>query len=173
MTMLRLVAIALACAGCQDHTNDQPPPSASLPPAVPKPSARLDGKRQQRMRNCPSAVPSAKTSVTSTATTVDILITAPDPDARRAVLARARYNAQLHDPVPMWLPFVVHTGLHTGTGGDGFCPVIHAATQITVEEIPAGVIIHEQPYDPGMVKDLYDAVAARIQALQPSPQPNA
>jgi hypothetical protein len=166
MTTLRLAAIALVCAGCQDPSGDRPPPA--LPPAVVKPAALVDGARPQHMRNCPSAVPSAKTSVTATPTSVDILITAPDPDARRAVLARARYNAQLHEPRPMSLPFVLHTGFHTGTGRDGFCPVIHAGAAITVEGIPGGVLIHERPYDPGTTKALYDAVSARIAALQPN-----
>jgi hypothetical protein len=169
MSAPRVVAFALLFAACQDRTPDESGSSVPLPPTAPKPAALLDGPRYQHMRNCPSAVPTATTTSSSSATTVDIRITASDPDARRAIVNRSRYNAGLHDPIPMHLPFVVHTGLHTGEGTHGFCPVIHAATAITVETIPDGVIIHERPYDPGEVPALRDAVAARIQALQPAP----
>ncbi len=68
----------------------------------------------------------------------------------------------------MKLPFIVHSGLHTGRGSDGFCPIVHAGTIVTVDEIPAGVIVHMQPRDKNALPALRDAVRARVQAIAPS-----
>jgi len=170
MTALRLAAIAFVAAAC---SNDTPSPSRTQtqpahPPAQP-PVSLLDGTRPLHMRNCPSGVAGAKTTFGASETGVDIVITADDPAARDAIVSRAQANAAATEPT-MKMPhgLVLHSGTHTGRGIDGFCPIMHTDTIVTVEEIPAGVIVHMQPRDNNALPALRDAVRARIQAIAPS-----
>ena len=131
-----------------------------------RPRAMLTGTRPQRMRNCPSAVPSAVTTVTETVSGIDLVITAPDPDTRAQVASLARRQATLGNP--RWF-FPQHSGLHGGPGGQGFCPVIHANTTVTWEPIPEGVRIHVAARGTDQVTALQRATEARVRAMKMMP----
>lgn len=131
-----------------------------------RPRAMLTGTRPQRMRSCPSAVPSATTTATETVSGVDLVITSPDPDARAKIAALARQHATLGNP--RWF-FPRHSGMHGGSGEQGFCPVIHANTTVTWEPIGEGVRIHVMARGTEQVTALQRATEARVRALKMLP----
>jgi hypothetical protein len=131
-----------------------------------RPRAMLTGTRPQHMRNCPSAVPSSVTTVTETVSGVDLVITAPDPDARAQLASLARTQATLGNP--RWF-FPQHSGMHGGPGVQGFCPIIHASTNVTWEPIPEGVRIHIAARGTENVTALQRATEARVRAMKMMP----
>lgn len=156
MTSLKLAAIMILAGACsRENTEGKPPPEV-------QPEAALTGLRQQHMRNCPSAVPSATTTVTPTADGVSLTIISKDPDARRQILWRTIFQSMLGDPIP-FLP--AHSGLHGGPGTIGYCPIIHAGTTVTYNEIPEGVVVHVATNRPGEVQMLQRATENRARAL--------
>jgi hypothetical protein len=116
------------------------------------------------MRNCPSAVASARTTATRTPSGVDIAITSDEPTARAKIVTLTRFHASLHDSLP---GLGAHTGLHGGPGNIGFCPIIHASTRVTFEPTDDGVRVHVVAISPADVSKLQAATAARDRALAP------
>jgi hypothetical protein len=131
-----------------------------------RPRAMLTGARRLRMRNCPSAVPSATTTSMETAGGIDLVITAQDPKARTQIAELARQQTSLGKP--RWF-FPRHSGLHGGPGGQGFCPVIHANTTVTWEPTGDGVRIHITANDSEQITALQRATEARVRALRMMP----
>nr|HEX4313407.1 hypothetical protein [Kofleriaceae bacterium] len=166
---MRIIALTvLALVGCtQDGTNPSTANSSQLSPPEPTPQARLDGARPLHMHNCPSAIPGAATTSQPSTDGVDVTITARDPAARGEIVASALASAGRGDPRTLRIPEELHSGEHTGTGTHGACPIVHASTEITVEQIPSGVIVHERPYDAAKLPALRAAVTARVDALTP------
>ncbi len=156
---MRFAALLLALISCTSRENTESH-------AQNRPRAMLTGTRPQRMRNCPSAVPSAVTTVTETTTGVDLVITAPDPDGRAKLASLARTQATLGDP--RWF-FPQHSGMHGGPGGQGFCPIIHANTTVTWEPIAEGVRIHIVARGTDQVTALQRATEARVRAMKMMP----
>lgn len=130
-----------------------------------QPSAVMTGELPKQMRNCPSAVPSAKTTARPTTHGVEISITSDDREAQRRIVALANLQASFRDPITMMPP---HTGMHSGPGTVGRCPIIHAGTTVRYEETPNGVRVHVAVADraPNAIKRLQVATAARIRALE-------
>lgn len=123
----------------------------------------MTGELPKRMRNCPSAVPSAKTTSRPTVDGVDITITSDDPQARRQIVALAGLHGVLRDPIRV-MP--EHTGMHSGPGTLGRCPIIHAGTRVSYDEVPHGVRIHVTARNQATIKQLQTATAARVRALE-------
>ena len=115
------------------------------------------------MQRCPSAVPGTTTTVTETATGVDLVMTTPDPDARVQLANLARLQATMGNP--RWF-FPEHSAMHGGPGTEGFCPVIHANTRVSWEPIAEGVRIHVAANDKEDVLALQRASEARLRALK-------
>ncbi len=128
----------------------------------PQPGAALSGTMPLHMRNCPSAVASARTTSTPTATGVDLDITTKDPVARRQLVELARVQRDLRDPVWLAPP---HSGMHGGPGTIGHCPIVHAGTTVTYELIPDGVRIHVTARSPREVASLQQATDQRVRSL--------
>lgn len=122
----------------------------------------LSGTIPRGMRNCPSAVPSAKTTMEKTERGVELTITSDDPGARERILALARWHSTQREPIWGMPP---HTGMHGGPGTLGFCPIIHVKTTVTQSEIPQGVRIRVTADDPSMVRFLQTATAQRVRAI--------
>jgi hypothetical protein len=122
----------------------------------------LGGQLPRQMRNCPSAVPSAKTSVESTRFGVELTITSDDAGARDKIVELAKLQSDQKDPV-WFLP--KHTGMHSGPGTMGRCPIIHADTDVTYKEIPNGVRIDVTVSSHSRVIALQRATLARVRAL--------
>jgi len=131
-----------------------------------RPRAMLTGTRPQRMRLCPSAVPSAVTTTTETVSGVDVVITSPDPAQRAKIASLSRLQATLGNPRWFMPP---HTGMHGGPGAEGFCPIIHANTTVTWEPLAEGVRIHVTARGTEQVTALQRATEARVRALKMMP----
>lgn len=150
-----LVLVLIAACGSED----KPAPADSPPPA-----ASLSGKRPRQMRNCPSGVPGVKTVAVPTSKGVDLEITSDDPAAVREIVSRAELQSTQHGPYWFVPP---HSGLHGGPGDIGHCPVIHANTDITYNQMGNGVRLHILARDKDQIPELQAAVQARTQALAP------
>jgi hypothetical protein len=149
-----LVAFALLGACQTERAELRKEPSPLGPP--------LSGTLPKQMRNCPSAVPTADTAATPTDEGVDVVITSPDPDARRRIVELTRLQLTFGSPV--W-PQLAHTGMHGGPGTIGRCPIIHAKTSVTHEELPDGVRIHVRANDREMVPLLQQMTELRVRSL--------
>jgi len=140
------------------------PGDKPAPPGTPPPSATLTGKTPLKMRNCPSAVAGTTTRATPTSKGIDLEITSDNPAAVREIVSRAELQTTLHGPywfVPQ------HSGMHGGPGDIGHCPVIHANTDITYNQMGNGVRLHILARDKAQIPALQQAVTARTQALAP------
>jgi hypothetical protein len=151
-----VAALALFAACQTERTELREEPSPLGPP--------LSGTMPKRMRNCPSAVRSATTLATPTPDGVDVTIVSSDPGARRQIVELTRLQRTFG--APMW-PQLAHTGMHGGPGTIGHCPIIHAKTTVTHEELPDGVRIHVRANDPEMVRPLQQLTQLRVRWLRP------
>lgn len=131
-----------------------------------RPTSTLTGTQPKGMRNCPSAVPSAKTTAIQTDKGVDILITSPEADARKHILALAELQSSQREPNP-YLPG--HNGMHGGPGTIGRCPIIHANTTVTMTPIPDGVRMHVRANAKEDVARLQQATEKRVRTFQLPP----
>jgi hypothetical protein len=133
-----------------------PPPPPSPPPPV------QIGRREHGMRNCPTALAGITLQAVNTAMGVDLTITTRDPVIRRDLLERARINSHMGNPDET---AAEHTGRHGGPGKQGYCPVIHADTNVTFTVIPSGAVIHVSALAPEDVPAVQAAVAERMPRL--------
>jgi len=156
---MRSALLLLAVVACSSHEDTESRVRH-------RPRAMLTGTRPQRMRNCPSAVPTTTTTATETVSGIDLVITSPDPEARAKLASLASLQAAQGNP--RWF-FPLHSGMHGGPGGQGFCPVIHANTTVTWEPIAEGVRIHVSTRGTEQVTALQRATEARVRALKMLP----
>jgi hypothetical protein len=123
--------LAFTFAGC-----------ALLAPAIgaaKTPSGDMTGKQEHGMANCPSTVPTAKTSVVDRADGVAITITAAD--AARVTEIQRRAAQQANIAVQPARGAIEHTGDGTGSGRLGFCPGMEQGAVLTVDNQPDGARI--------------------------------
>ena len=151
-----LLFAACPLTGCPSKAADDNQPPGLAP--------QLSGTLPRQMRNCPSAVPSARTIATPTPDGVDLTITSPDPIAQRRIVALAQLHATWGEP--LWA-MPAHTGMHGGPTTIGRCPIIHAKTLVSQQEIPDGARIHVRSLIPGMASRLQEITELRVNALMP------
>ncbi len=147
MRSILAILILAACGGA-------PKPATPNPPPV--------GQLEHGMRNCPSAVPGAVTTVRNTVGGADLDIVADNPAAQSKIYDLAVMHAKLGDPDGSAME---HTGRHGGPGNIGHCPVIHAATEISVTRLPNGATIHIRALVPNDVAELQTAISDRVAHL--------
>ena len=149
------VAVALLAGACNAPEPGHEPTAQNGPP--------LSGARRLGMRTCPSAVVNARTTQTPTPDGVDVTITSSDPAAMAQIVARAQMHAAFGESLSALPP---HTGMHSGPGKLGFCPIIHAQTIVTGEHLTDGVRLHVHAVNSAAVRDLQNATRERIQSMQ-------
>ena len=150
-----LAAVVLCLVACSK--TEPPPPPAKAPPIA----SALDGKREHGMLNCPSGVEGASTQMQMSPTDVMLTITAADVSAQRKIVTLAHAQERAGNPHGG----LINNGQHGGPGSSGFCPIVHADTAVTVEEVTGGVIVHVRPTDPAQLEALRTSIAARVKAL--------
>lgn len=156
MRAVPLLVILLATAACSNERK-------AAPREQPRPVSTLTGTQPKGMRNCPSAVPSAKTITAATDQGVDVLITSPDAEARKRILTLAELHGSLREPVPM---LGEHNSMHGGPGTMGRCPIIHANTTVKLDPIPDGVRVHVTANNRDDISRLQQATDARVRTFQ-------
>lgn len=120
------------------------------------------GALEQRMANCPSALPTAITRVGDLPDGVALTITVTDPAAYERLLELADLHARLGGPAGNAME---HTGRHGGPGSIGHCPIIHAATRVSFERVPEGVRFDVRALPGGDVGELRRQTRARAATL--------
>lgn len=153
--MRSLYLVPLLLVACSRERTSPPRESG------PHDQAAMTGGKPLHMRNCPSAVPSAKTTYSRTPDGVTVTITSADPEARARILALGQLQSWQQEPLT-GLPH--HTSMHSGPGNVGFCPIIHADTRVSYEPIAEGVRIHVAARSSRTVTKLQRATEARIRA---------
>ncbi len=154
---MRTVLLATLCAlaACSTHDTDQDIQSST--------NDAMTGKRPLKMRNCPSAVPTATTRAVRTKDGVDVVVTSADPEAGRKIAELAQQQDDYSNPrwfVPQ------HSGLHGGPGTTGYCPIIHQGTIVTSKTLANGARIHVAARSPLQLVLLQHATEERVRALQ-------
>jgi hypothetical protein len=159
--MMKPVLLCAALAACSS------PPAPAPTPAPPQLS-QMTGGLEHAMMNCPSAVDGAQTRLRMTATGVDVIVTAADPEAR-AELAKL---AEIHANMDRFTEWPEHTGKHGGPGTIGHCPIVHDGTTITFARFDRGVVLHVTATSTDRVSWLQDQTAQRL-ATMPAWLPRA
>jgi len=163
---------ALALGGCKkkEEGTPAPEPTANEPQGEPtaetgdKPAQDESGdadRMKNKMKNCPSAVEGAATSVEKTDTGIKITVAHGDADKLAEIKARAEHLAKVAGKPE---PDIKHTGQGTGGGAEGRCPSGIKNTTLKVEAGEGRVIIEVAPME-GNTEDLYKIATGRIQSL--------
>jgi hypothetical protein len=124
----------------------------------------MTGKREQRMKQCPSAVPGATTKVVDRKDGVEVTVTAPSATSAEEIRNRARHQEAVS--LQPARGAIEHTGEGTGSGKLGYCPGMIQATQVTAEDVPDGARLIIRAADPDQVKKLQKTAHERAQALR-------
>jgi TusA-related sulfurtransferase len=150
--------IVLAVATLAACSSRQAPP-----PVAPQPveSSQMTGGLEHGMLNCPSAVDGAETRLRMTERGVDIFVRAKDPEARAEIAKLAERHTRM-DRLTGWPE---HTGKHGGPGEIGHCPIIHKNTQITLETVDDGVVLHVIATLPDRAKQVQEQTVLRLASL--------
>ncbi|MEO8550089.1 MAG: hypothetical protein ABI678_08945 [Kofleriaceae bacterium] len=156
MTTLTSILAAACLAACS-----QAAPSAPADKGSAEIASTLDGKRAHGMLNCPSGVEGAVTAMRWRQDDVTLSITAPAVTAQRKIVTLAHAQERTGNPHGG----LINNGSHGGPGTSGFCPIIHADTTVSVEEVANGVVVHIRPNDPTKLASLRTATEARVKAL--------
>jgi len=137
---------------------------AGCAPSSPRPAAPAppQGELEHNMRNCPSSLAGSSTRATNTEAGVDLEITAADPAVQQKIVELATMHEKMGDPDGSAME---HTGLHGGPGVIGHCPIIHAATIVSVTRIGNGAMVHLRAVAPDGVAKLQAGVAERVAGL--------
>jgi hypothetical protein len=92
---------------------------------------------RNEMKNCPTSVTGAKSTIKNTKKGYEMNISAPDAEARKEIQARAHklvtMASQPDDPT------IQHTGQGTGGSRMGWCPVVQQGTKILAKDTKDGV----------------------------------
>lgn len=115
-----------------------------------------------KMAHCPSAVTGAKTDVVEDNGKVVITVTA-EGEAR--VVEIQKRAEQLDKVATAPDAEVKHTGMGTGGGKSGRCPVVMTDVTLEIAKLANGVTISLSPHDPGAVGDLARMARERVTAM--------
>lgn len=136
----QLLLACAALAACSSHHVQ--------PPAAPLESAQPAGKPEHRMQNCPSAVEGADTRLRMTERGVDVYVRAKEAHARAEIAKLADLHTRQHLP------------------GRGHCPIVHKNTQITMEPVDDGVVLHVNATEPRRVKSVQEQTVVSLALMQ-------
>jgi hypothetical protein len=136
---------------------------AANPTAATDPK-NLSGQKQRSMENCPSALPGVKTELAEVESGVELRFTASDESTVTKVRELARTQAAVKPPEGE----IEHTGAGVGGGREGFCPIVHVGTTVSVEDIEGGARVTLKPDSPEKMSELRGTARARVDALKGS-----
>jgi TusA-related sulfurtransferase len=107
------------------------------------PNAKEAG--QGKMAHCPSAVPSATTTVKDSKDGVEVTIVGKDDAAMKDIRDRSKalLEAAKVDPKT-----IAHKGDGSGGGGYGRCPIVLVDTTVESKEVPLGIVFMVKPTKP-------------------------
>lgn len=156
--MRNIVWILVAVAACQEKKESPPPPTTGEPAPA---QANRSGKLQNKMANCPSAVPGAKTTIAMTSDGVDVTVTAREPAAERKIVELAEFHARTAPSASG----TQHTGKGGGPARIGFCPTVHAGATVRASHVAGGVRVEIRASSPTQVSELQTVTKARASRL--------
>jgi hypothetical protein len=116
-----------------------------------------------KMAHCPSAVPGAETTVAESKGAVVVTVTAKGK-ARVAEIQKRAEHLDRVEAAPD--SEIKHTGMGTGGGALGKCPVVMAEVTLKVEKQRDGVKVTLVPKDPSKVGELAMTAKDRVAGLK-------
>ncbi|MFO0726285.1 MAG: hypothetical protein U1E65_21045 [Myxococcota bacterium] len=134
---------------------------ASSCASTPVKGGNMSGLKERQMAKCPSAVPTAKTTVEDTADGVEVSIVGSAEGSEATIRDLSGEQAA----VEVDLDKPSHTGEGTGGGVVGHCPILHLGTVVTVVNIPGGAKIIIKPKVAEKLADVRKTVHDRVDAL--------
>jgi hypothetical protein len=180
MVVLGLFAAAPGC-GKKDKDKDKPkvtappvkPPEPEKPPEKPPEPKPEEQEGRNKMANCPSAATGAETKITKGKDAVMVSVTAKDPAAIKDIQERAKKVVEAAKAADSGE--IKHTGMGTGGGSLGECPVVLEGTTIEAKDSKTGVTMTVKPADAKGLDDLLkksqDRLAAMAKAAPPADAP--
>jgi hypothetical protein len=159
-TMLLPAALLMACEGADQPPRAEPISLAAYLPATV--AGNRTGDKERSMANCPSTVGGAVSTAEARADGMVLTIRAKSP----AAIGEIRSRASRHAGVRAQPDTRLHTGLGTGGGAIGHCPIVHEDTMVTVAEVAGGVAIAMQPLNPDARDSVRALVLDRLAALE-------
>ena len=125
--------------------------------------ADMSGLKERAMRNCPSTVPGAVTTIDNRPDGVLLTVTADKPKAQDEIRTRAQRQANVSkQPARGSLE---HTGQGTGSGEFGYCPAMQQGTVVTVNDVPDGALIRVTARRKSDVQSLQKSARERLDEL--------
>ncbi len=115
-----------------------------------------------KMARCPSAVPDAKTAITEEQGKVVLTVTAEGEAKVTEIQTRAEHLDKV-DTAPD--AEIKHTGMGTGGGRSGKCPVVMTDVTLEIAKQKDGVKITLTPKDPAAVGELAKTAKERLDAM--------
>lgn len=137
-----------------------PATAGAKPPASPD----MSGKQEHAMRNCPSTVAGASTTVEDRKDGVAVTVTAGDPIAVREIQRRAALQSTVAAQPARGA--IEHTGEGTGSGRYGFCPGMVAGTLVTVDKLTDGARLVVRPRAQAEIATLQRSTHERLKRLE-------
>ena len=115
-----------------------------------------------KMAHCPSAVPGAKTDVIEDNGKVVITVTA-EGEARVVEIQKRAEHLDKVETAPE--AEIKHTGMGTGGGRSGRCPVVMTDVTLEIAKQKDGVKITMSPTDPAAAGDMARKARERVTAM--------
>jgi hypothetical protein len=126
----------------------------------------MSGQKEKAMRNCPSAVVGAVTTVDDRKDGVQLTVVAADDAGAKEIQQRA--HTQENVAAQPARGALEHTGEGTGSGLYGFCPGMQQNTVVKVEDLPDGALLTVHSRSPGDVPALQQTTRTRLRNLRAS-----
>lgn len=141
------------------------PPRSQLGTEERPPSSgeNMSGTIARDMLNCPCTVPGATSRLVFLERDIELIVEGP-PAAVGKIRRLAAYQVEHHGANRARRGR--HTGRGTGAGRMGFCPIVHAGTDLELTEITDGVRILIKPRDARHARRLRIVTASRVQAVR-------
>ncbi len=161
------LVVTMAAAGCKKKKKDgetvTPTVDAAAATPTPTPTPTPDTTAgMNKMKNCPNAVDGATTTIAKTADAVELTIVGKDDAAAAEIRSRAK---MLVEAAKAPAGDVKHTGVGTGGGGMGHCPVVMQDTTVAAADVDKGTKITLKPTDATKLDWLNTTVTERNTAL--------
>jgi hypothetical protein len=141
----------------------------TMPASAAADAAHGGGTGQNKMENCPSSVPGAKTTVAEDKGAVKLTIVAPNAKATKTIRDNARHLVNVSKEAGRAPQPVTHDGKGHGGGGLGRCPVVLTDTTVTSKSIPGGAAITLKPKKAEELAVLKKTVEERLASLPATP----
>lgn len=129
-----------------------------------QPAPEMSGHKEKQMKNCPSAVTGAVTTIENRKDGVLLTIVGNDDATAKEIQKRAHEQENISAQPARGA--IEHTGEGTGSGQFGYCPGMQQGTMVSVQELPNGAAVTVRSRASNQVQTLQQSTRARLKNLR-------